>query len=678
MSILPSLSQRLLNGRSYTAFNEVTNGDSMMAVLSVDVMDNFGRMYMGYRRDGWGRELFERTFEVWTASIVWGFGATVVRNWIDKQAGSLKDAGPLVQKLFNAVGIKDIQSDTLNPDVFKSERGGSKNLQQLTLEKINQTEPQQLKQLEKELSGDKLTKAQNNLKAHNNYLRSFFDSDGKLIEKASGRFSQHIRKEGLKVGLAFALPSAIIGFIVPRIYQHITRSNIQQKKEERYINLSHQLAHQPILAHPPVSGKQLFLNKLLENNTLHNIDANSSRQIKNGFSGSHSPSQPVFGSLGTIIERATERVRQSPAMNTLMIDGVISGGRAYMARNIYERLETIAQELGLIFFAFFARTKIQHFFENTLDALNKTVSKFQLPAVKWFNDAATNNTDGLKQTLTQFKNTFMGADNVKQNGFDFEKSSKFKWNKGTGEIKSNLAALEEHLLNQGSLHKYLLENPEKKEILFELAKVNGDINMHTVSEYIDWNDTNNSQIDKKKLAQFAKARAMSINELKTYLGSKNLDELSSSDKKWIQRANIPVHTTEVFDASQEINMKGLHQTGQKLTKTIQQIQKHFGNTPIENLTKEQLKEFKTLMRKSAAIKWVAWLGSVLVSTAFVGWIIPRGKQLITYFMTGEDKFPGQFNDGKRQNILSTGSSIYPNALYANTSQNQFATQPHRS
>lgn len=186
MSILPSLSTKLLSGKPYGAFKEVTNGDSMMAVLSVDVMDNFGRGYMAYRRDGIGREFFEKNFEVWTASIVWGFGATIVRDWIDKQATNLQRANPVVKKLFGTFGIKDIKSGTLNPDVF-----GEEHVQKLTLDKIKKYEDLQLKQLRASLDGETLKQAEAELFDFMAHKRSFFDmATGKLNKTAKGLYKQ--------------------------------------------------------------------------------------------------------------------------------------------------------------------------------------------------------------------------------------------------------------------------------------------------------------------------------------------------------------------------------------------------------------------------------------------------------------------------------------------------------
>jgi hypothetical protein len=67
-------------------------------------------------------------------------------------------------------------------------------------------------------------------------------------------------------------------------------------------------------------------------------------------------------------------IQQSERANTLLIDGMISGGRTYKARNWTERMEIAFREASIIFFLFFAQGPLQEFFGERLNKMFHTNS----------------------------------------------------------------------------------------------------------------------------------------------------------------------------------------------------------------------------------------------------------------------------------------------------------------
>jgi hypothetical protein len=50
--------------------------------------------------------------------------------------------------------------------------------------------------------------------------------------------------------------------------------------------------------------------------------------------------------------------------------------------------------------------------------------------------------------------------------------------------------------------------------------------------------------------------------------------------------------------------------------------------------------------------------AALTSSAFLAWGVPRFKQKVTEWLTGHDKFPGKFNEGRRSGILNADVTIH--------------------
>ncbi len=300
---------------------------------------------------------------------------------------------------------------------------------------------------------------------------------------------------------------------------------------------------------------------------------------------------PQFGAniVGTIMKKAQD----SLIGNTLIVDGTISGGRVLMARNFYDRLENLIQESATIFFLFFAMAPIKRFFYNLFDNGTGTFSKMDLKSINNVWQQSEKSPTALLEKLTAFNNSYVADKGIQLNTKGLSKAQK----------SAAKAAFEKALFAEKGLEDYLLKG-KKGNLLFDLAKDNGLIATHTAGK--------------------------------------------GSSK------------AAIWDWTSKVDTDGMYKLAQNLERATEKLSKklpnwhNFGSTAAgtPRLSSGQKKALSALFKKSIAANGVTWMLAAGVCGACQGWIVPRFKQWVTYKLTGRYKFPGEYNDGKRQHLFS--------------------------
>lgn len=179
-------------------------------------------------------------------------------------------------------------------------------------------------------------------------VSKFAPSDTHLMKLASDSALQKTYKlmGSLKFFIATGIPIALISFGIPTINQAMTKKRLRKQYFEKQ--------------------KHLYLN--------NNQPLKQASVFKNFQAGGVKFSGNWVNSLSKVVE--------NDRLNTLLVDGTISGGRTYKARNKYEKLEVIFQEAGIIFFLYYAADYIQDKLSGLVDKYKHTTSNLSFQSIK--------------------------------------------------------------------------------------------------------------------------------------------------------------------------------------------------------------------------------------------------------------------------------------------------------
>jgi hypothetical protein len=185
---------------------------------------------------------------------------------------------------------------------------------------------------------------------------------------------------------------------------------------------------------------------------------------------------------------------QNERMNTLLVDGTISGGRIYKARNWQERAEIIFREGSIITFLYFAQKAIQDFITGRLI---QNHSQLGFDSTKYLRDRYKNNaaqftkdfTSAFNELNPHYNKTLLKQLKAQegQQGLQFWKNLLGDRNK-LKQLQKNHYQMEKTLISQ--IQDYFLNEAAsngKPNLIFETAKHCGWIptKLQNGKQYLD-------------------------------------------------------------------------------------------------------------------------------------------------------------------------------------------------
>lgn len=258
----------------------MSKGDVMAPVMILEACVTGGRTYQAYKRDGF-IEARERFTEESLGAIFWFYGVK------------------LFNKLGDSIGKKVLQHNYKNTNI---------NINHVNFDvgKDNIRNPME------------------------NYIHKLTTSAGKEAKKAGIKTieADALRKtltnfKFVKIATSVLLANAIIGFVVPKINQRITKAYQSGLKKLDY-------------THPELLKTGGDINNFSDKSK------NKKRDKNVNFTG--------FNMLGL-----TNALENNATVQLLSTDTGIAGGRAISARNKYERIEVLFRDISSIYFYLFCR-----------------------------------------------------------------------------------------------------------------------------------------------------------------------------------------------------------------------------------------------------------------------------------------------------------------------------------
>lgn len=316
------LSQVLFQPKVSNLLTRLDDSHSMFSIATRDFVDNTGRTVMEYKRDPHGGR--ERLIEDFLTTLVWGFGIGFLKTHV---------YDPLVKK-FTAVQFPDIEMDMLN-------KWHAQELNAAVFNKI-----------------DGLVNAGGASGARAKVYQDTFQGLKKLVVEDGLKSIYHVSNVS-KFFLCTAIPTLIIALGIPTFNQWLTRGLAAKEK-----------AH----AQPAPAFAGGFSNMSLQKpQAFRQFDTLQHRHKHPGLK---------FGGFGSTATNVVSGLLQNEQHNSLIIDGILSTGRVYKARNWVEKLEITFKEASIIFFLFFAQRPIQTMFEGLFDKLASAVTGLEFNTMK--------------------------------------------------------------------------------------------------------------------------------------------------------------------------------------------------------------------------------------------------------------------------------------------------------
>lgn len=291
---LTRISTRLERGaRSFVS--TLAKSDAYLPVILLEAAVTGGRTYYAYKRGGFVEARERGTEET--------FGAIF---WLGGVAAFSKIGDILGKKL---LGLENID--------FPVPKGGKK--RKFGLEKV-----------EFDVGHDAV---RNPMK---NYIRTV-EQQAKIALKAGKKATMHSEKtiaafKFTKIITSIVLANAVIGFVLPKLNQAITRKYLRSVDK-------------------PQNKSQDKTQATAENGSIDSF-INNADQKKPSFQGN--PTQSLLN--------LTNLFENDARCKLLSTDVGIAGGRAYNARNKHERREILFRDLSSIYFYLFCRKHINSLF----------------------------------------------------------------------------------------------------------------------------------------------------------------------------------------------------------------------------------------------------------------------------------------------------------------------------
>jgi len=567
-----SLSNFLMNDKVNRFVAGLDDQSNMNSVFIRDMVDVGGRVSVAARRDP-KYELPEVAFEQTLTSIIWCFGIRWCKSAYDATVRKLH------QWKLSPIKLPELEDLSLI-NIQELIKGTQKSTQALTPKIINQYAAPEVKE----------------------HLLA-------ILKNENGLKKAYRNSAVIKFVVATVLPCIAIGFGLPTIKNKVTHKRLMERKQQdihrkQLATLTHTQGFQGI-THPKAftvfGGTNPFkpLGKL-ESSKITVTPKNTTPQF--GF---------VSG-LANSVMRGTTMFLQNEQANTMLVDATISGGRLFKARNWLERLEIFYQESTLIFFAYFALSPLQRFFQGKFDKWLNTQGSLKLPA--------------FKKLLERYKDGNNQWDKAK---------FKAEWPQIKAQIKEFVDL------------EYRYKDLPKAQRKAAISKYLDDFEAKwtpLAREYVYQTETLGNTAEKNIVLDLAKA-------------NKLIPTMKGEDGKiYNNLVDHKVKTSEIYKIGEALNK--MVNDG-RLSKTERVFEEAI--VKAERLTDKQaedtLKRMNRFLRKSMASRFGSLFLGMAVCSAFLGIVVPRTKQWMTKKITGKDQFPGTLNGGQRQDFFGSSKAI---------------------
>ncbi|MCE3233939.1 MAG: hypothetical protein K0Q50_119 [Vampirovibrio sp.] len=545
---------------------------SMFSVASRDFIDSSGRTYMEYKRDKHGGR--ERLLEEFLTFGIWGFGVRAMKQAYDASVMNMPKLG---------IKLPDLDIDLLP----KATKAGDDSLQKLNIGLV-------------EKFADKFKDAGQ----YNDLL---------TVMKSHGLQSAYRKSSILKFIVASGVPALAIAIGVPTLNQWLTRQSLNKEKaaKTRQQPASSQFGNvnsaKPPLANGPQQPMQAgaqaanHFAQVTNFNGYPSSAAPTGRQpfrmnmpnVASPFQqpGQHPVQKPAqqtaagkngqvqFGGMADV----ASAILQNERLNTLLIDGTISGGRVLKARNPMERFEIFFREAAIIAFLYWIQRPLQ-------DAIGKQMGKaWKIPA-----DMEFKTIQYLRKQEHYAKTPSLFHQEYKQGLTHIAEAMGKKLVPGKNGASAK-DVLSEILKSSDNKEKALLESvydyflnhrdsAKSKNMIFETAIDSGLI----------------PTISREKQSIFSE-----MNPIKNQDLTKN----------------------KFLDLTKKIDTKGIFSLMESL----------------ESLSEKTIKQpahLEEMLKKTMRLRSGAWFASNAVCFTFLSVVIPVLQHYITYKRTGKNYFPG--------------------------------------
>lgn len=495
--------------------------DGFLPVIALEAFVEAGRTYQAYKRGGFD-EARERITEEFSGAVFWLGGVTAL-NWVFEKIGQA------ILKLPN-INVSIASDGVRNPLL--------------------------------------------------NYLANERTKDGaKILEKTMAKF------KFIKVISSVLIANALIGLVLPKVNQAITRSYHKNDKNNPVMPEEQTpVANNVVLADSKV-------NPFVARPTFNNFaQTNDEKENKKDIS------------FGLNLLTLANKFESDRNWKLLSVDVGTSTGRAYSARNNDERVEILFRDIASIYFYMFNMSNMNTWL-NKIEQRNEKSNMLKYGtrldpvsaefATKYM-EGYVNSMEGKKVDIETFRRDMFGQK------VEIPEALKAKF---TGDdIKTiSLENFKEALKSIVSPSE-LKEFEQTAELMSKLQpQLDGvsRLTLEQVEDILAGGHINNPEF----LREFFKNR-FGNNFLKPY--------------KFISQSEITAHKHELIDYVNAV---------------IESAKK----TNAGEITEKLLHKVSNNNLKLNAINWGS---GFIVSALFLSTIIPKVQYLITKWRTGSDQFPG--------------------------------------
>lgn len=420
--------------------------------------------------------------------------------------------------------------------------------------------------------------------AHNDSMRNPLQNYMKWAKENGQEISKNkiAAFKFTKIAASILLANGLVGFVVPRINQGITR---YYHRNDKQFNAQNNFDDFREFGHQPNFGMQQFM------------DEASAKKSKKGvaFTGA--------GAAQTLLDIA-HKFENETIYQLLSTDVGISGGRAISARNNHERVEVLWRDLSSIFFYMFSMplvngllNKIEHGRSTRLNPVGaRQVTDYMDEVLK---ATGHNNAGALSIDAKEFAQIMLGDIDVSA------KMDKVKPKFKDGAIKLN--EFLDVLKKEFSPEDYT----KYSEVAKKMSKLQPEI---------------------EGVAMLAESQAEAVFKGGALNNPEFWDNVFTVAKGVDSKTGIANHKNPFKFVSQK-ELDGIIEDIKKYVRTT--IKK--AETDSSKITMEMLeKAYKNNMIKNA----LNWGTGFVISALFLSTIIPKVQYWITKKTTGMDAFPG--------------------------------------
>lgn len=401
-----------------------------------------------------------------------------------------------------------------------------------------------------------------------------------LQKDKTGLTPQQIAKfKFLKVASSIILANVLVGLVVPRINQHITK--VLQHKNAQKQNKKDELISPKTNSQP--TNMDTFLNSKKQDNK--NVSFNG------------------LGNTQTLLSLANSFENDSK-YQLLSTDVGIAGGRAISARNGHERTEILFRDLTSIYFYMFSMPNINRWLNSLEDGKPTRLDPIAAKQVSEHMEAYLKDNGG-SMKVDEFEKGFLG-DNNNTYKITPELNSKFK------DKVIKLEEFTDYLKNSGhftneEITKYTDLAKRMSKLQPEIQGV-GMLSKHQVKDIFREGALNMPEF-LQNVYQVATQDDVPFVKIK--------QGASVDPYKFVPRESLEDLKNDVYAYVEHIIEKAKKGNGEINTSMI-----------------------KKACRENFIKNAVNWGAGFAVSALFLSTLIPKMQYWITKKMTGKDRFPG--------------------------------------